>query len=145
MRRDMLDRLLLKAHDAVNFIAFTELLHSQSAVMNTAGHVGSSSAQGTSRGVHCLTGDEHFVDGRGTDRGGRDRGTAASECGRGAARNRGTGGARGGRSAAIDDGHAGGHSVGGGRPPIPPYRVPGPATDTCEYDVDEHGENADDV
>jgi hypothetical protein len=110
-----------------NSMAFTKHLHSQSASENAAGHVGSPSAQGASRGIHGLTGDEHFVDGHGTGQGGRGHGTATSGRDRGAAAGRGTVGARGGHSAAIDGGRggrAGGCSDGGGRPPIPPYHVP---------------------
>jgi hypothetical protein len=131
-----------------NSMAFTELLHSQSAAMNVAGHVGSSSDQGASHGVHDLIGDEHFADGRGVGGSGRGRGTAASRRGHGAAGGRGIGGARGGRSAAIGDGRGGrasGRSVSGGRPPIPPYCVPRPIADASEYDVDEQGEYVDDV
>jgi hypothetical protein len=61
--------------------------------MNAVGHVGSSSAQGASHGGHDLTGDEHFVDGRGTGGGGRSHGTAASGHGHGAAKGHGTVGA----------------------------------------------------
>jgi hypothetical protein len=115
--------------------------------VNAAGHVGSSSVQGASRGVHDLIG-EHFVDGCGAGGGGHGRGSAASGHGRGAAGGRGSVDARGGCSAAIDGGrggHVGGRNAGGGRPPIPPYRVPRPVADTSEYDVDEQGEDVDDV
>jgi hypothetical protein len=46
--------------------------------VNVVGHVGSSSAQGTSCGVHGRTGDDHFVDCRDAGRGGRGRGNATS-------------------------------------------------------------------
>jgi hypothetical protein len=117
-------------------MTFTELLHSHSATVNAAGHVGSSSAQGASRGVHDRTGDEYFVDCRGAGGGGHGHGTAASGCGCGAAGGRGSVSARGGHSATIScgrGGRAGGCSAGDDRPPIPTYRVP---SDSGEYDVD---------
>jgi hypothetical protein len=107
-------------------MASIELLHSQLAAVNAAGYAGSSSDQGASCG---------------------GRGTAASGRGRGAAGGRGSVGARGGHSAAISGGCGvrAGRSAGGGHPPIPPYRVPRPTADSGEYDVEEQGEDVDDV